>query len=670
MGKPRQAGEPLGPWQVLGLTAALAMAGAPHTLRVPLWTSVLFALAALWRGAAALGRATLPAGLTRAVLGGALTLGVYASYGTLLGRGPGIALLVGFGGLKLLEARSRRDGFVAVLVACFLALGSVLFSQTIATGAYLTACLLVSTTALVALAVPAEALPPRRQLALAATLLAQALPVALALFVLFPRLPGPLWSLPRDAQAASSGLGETMSPGQITRLGLSDEIAFRTRFAAAPPPPAERYWRGPVLWASDGRTWRAGEAGGLPPPPITAETPSLEYTVTLEPHGRRWLFVLDAPVAAPRGAALAPDYQVLASAPVRQRTRYDAASATRYRMGPLDDGQRRDTLALPEGHHPRARALAGAWRAAGLDAAALVQRALRHFREEPFAYTLYPPAMPGDPVDEFLFEARRGFCEHYAAAFTVLMRAAGVPARVVTGYQGGKVNPLDGFLVVRQRDAHAWAEVWIDERGWVRVDPTAAVAPSRVERGLEAAIPTAAAPFAGFALDEDSGLGRLVRGVRDGWDAAGNWWNQWVLGFEGKRQREVLARIGIDPSDWRRLGVGVLVLVGVPLLVLAWLLHRRRPMPDPARRLYERFCRRLAHLGIARRPAEAPLAYARRASAALPGHAAAIAEVTDAYTRARYARSGDGVARLRRLVAGFRPSRPGTGGETRRGLFS
>jgi len=668
VGKPRSAPEPLDRWQVLWLTLALVMPGVPHVARVPVWVSGLLTLAALWRVAVALGRAVIPGTLTRFALGAALIAGVVASYGTVLGRGPGVALLLGFGALKLLETRSRRDGFVVVLVACFLALSAVLFSQDIPTGAYLGACLLAAVTAQVALTAPSGILPPRRHLALAGALLAQGIPIALALFLLFPRLPGPLWSLPRDPHAASSGLDDTMSPGHITRLGLSDEIAFRARFAEAPPAPAELYWRGPVLWSTDGRTWSAGEPGALPPPPVEAQTPPVRYAVTLEPHGRRWLFALDAPVDLPRGATLRPDYQVLAATPVRQRMRYEASSVTRYRMVALDDAQRRHALALPEGRHPRAVALARGWRGAGLRPQALVDQVLRHFREEPFVYTLYPAALPGDPVDEFLFETRRGFCEHYAAAFTVLMRAAGVPARVVTGYQGGEVNPLDGYLVVRQRDAHAWAEVWLEGRGWLRVDPTAAVAPSRVERGLEAAIPSAGAPFAGFLLDEDSRLARALRSVRHGWDAAGNWWNQWVLGFEARRQREVLARLGIDAADWRRLASALLVLVGGPLLVVAWLLHRTRgPAPDPARRLYERFCRRLARVGVPRVPTEAPLAYARRAGAALPAAAAAIDAVTAAYTRVRYAGEGDGVAHLRHLVRAFRPT-AGTG-KTRRGHF-
>jgi transglutaminase-like putative cysteine protease len=651
--------------QVLWLTAGLAMAAAPHAGRVPVWTTAFCAALALWRLGGLAGRVALPGRTVRALLALAFTVGVFASHGGILGRDPGVTMLVGFAGLKLLETRSRRDAFVATLAGTFLAIASVLFTQAIPVGLYLLATLVVLTASLVALAVPGEALPPRRQLTLAATLLAQASPVALALFVLFPRLPGPLWSLPADAHAGTSGLSDTMNPGYLSQLGLSDAVAFRVKPDGALPPGAELYWRGPVLWATDGRNWSAGDAGSAPPPPLEATGPAIGYTVTLEPHGRRWLFALDLPTEVPAGATLRGDYQVLAARPVRSRTQYRAASATRYRLGGLDPEQRRAALALPSGSHAGAVALARGWAAQGLAPEGLVSRALAHFRDEPFVYTLAPPLMLGDPVDEFLFGARRGFCEHFAAAFTVLMRAAGVPARVVTGYQGGEINPIDGYLVVRQRDAHAWTEVWIEDRGWVRVDPTAAVSPTRVEGGLAAALPGALSRFGGLVLDEDSGVVRLLLNVRHSWDAVNNWWNRWVLGFEAERQRQVLRRIGVDPADWRRMGTALLLLVGGPVLVVGWVLHRgRRPRPDPARRLYDRFSRRLARVGLARGPAEAPLAYARRAGGRLPEAAAGIDAVTEAYTLARYGARGADLARLRALVRGFRPA-----GKTQGGLF-
>jgi transglutaminase-like putative cysteine protease len=648
------------------------MAVAPHAARVPAWVTAVFAGLAAWRLARLAGRASLPGPLVRLGLGLGLTLGVYLSHGGLFGPTSGVTLLVGFAGLKLIETETGRDVFVGVLLACFLTVASVLFVQSIPVGVYLVACVVAAVAALVSLSAPPGALPPRRPLSLAAALVLQATPFALVLFLLFPRLPGPLWGVPTDSHAATSGLDETMSPGHIARLGLSDEVAFRVKIESGEvPAAADLYWRGPVLWATDGQTWQAGEPGGRgPPPSVEAEGPPVRYTVTLEPHGRRWLFLLDAPTDIPPRAVLRADYQVLAATPVRGRQRYDATSATRYRLPGISERQRLEALQLPRGHHARAVALATAWRDSGLSAEGLVARALAYFREGPFVYTLSPPLLQEDPVDEFLFGSRRGFCEHYAAAFAVLMRAAGVPARVVTGYQGGTVNPIDGYLVVRQRDAHAWAEVFLDGRGWVRVDPTAAVSPDRVERGLEATLADAS-PFARFVLEEGSTLLRWLRGARDGWDAVNNWWNQWVLGFETRRQREVLGRFGIDPGDWRQLGSSLLVLVGVPLLALIALLHWRHVRRhDPARRAYDRFCRRLARVGLARSPTEPPLAYAERAATALPDSAAAIRAVTEAYTRARYGRGDGDLPRLRELVRRFRPaSRAAAPGQTNPQLF-
>jgi transglutaminase-like putative cysteine protease len=657
--------------QVLWLAGALALVVLPHAGRVPVWSTALFVALALWRLAQWAGRAQAPGRVVRLGLGLAVVAGVYASYGGIFGRNPGVALLVAFSGLKLLETRDRRDAFVGVLLGYFLVVTHLLYAQSIPTGLYLTVALTVLTGTLVGLSVPAGSLPGRRQLGLAGALLLQASPLAVALFLLFPRLPGPLWTLPADAHSARSGLDDTMSPGIISQLGLSDEVAFRVRFAGEPPARAALYWRGPVLWTTDGRVWSAGEGGQDPAGQVVTDAAPIRYSVTLEPHGRRWLYLLDLPVESPPGSRVQGDLQVLAATPVRQRLRYEAASATRYWLPGISERQRRQALDLPPARHPKAGALAREWAATGASPEERVGKALTLFRDQPFVYSLNPPLMLDDPVDEFLFGARKGFCEHYAAAFVVLMRAAGVPARVVTGYQGGETNPLDGYLVVRQRDAHAWAEVWLEDRGWVRVDPTAAVSPARVERGFNAALPEAVAPLGGFVLDEDSGVYRLLRGARHSWDAANNWWNQWVLGYEQRRQRELLARVGIDPGDWRRLGTALALLTGVPLLVLALALRLRRGRRvDPARRLYDRFCRTLARRGVVRAPQEPPLAFARRAAHAIPREAGAIEAFVADYVALRYAREGGDLARLRDRLRAFGNLRRGRrGGQTTGALF-
>jgi transglutaminase-like putative cysteine protease len=323
-------------------------------------------------------------------------------------------------------------------------------------------------------------------------MLLQAAPIAAVLFVLFPRISGPLWGLPEDAHTGRTGLSDTMAPGQISKLAQDDEVAFRVQFADRVPEPDRLYWRGPTLGHFDGRTWRPvrRELADPPAPTVTApnDTRVLRYRTTLEPHSRRWLFALDLPaelVRAPDLAvSIAPDFTMVSVDPIVARLRYDGAARLDAAIG-LNETRLslQDWIQLPPGQARRTLEMAARWRTEEQDEGKLVERALAMFRDNAFRYTLDPPLLADDPVDQFLFETRAGFCEHYSSAFVVLMRALDIPARVVTGYQGAEANPGDDYWIVRQADAHAWAEVWLPGRGWVRVDPTAAVAPERIERG-------------------------------------------------------------------------------------------------------------------------------------------------------------------------------------------
>ncbi|HEY5791079.1 MAG TPA: DUF3488 and transglutaminase-like domain-containing protein, partial [Gammaproteobacteria bacterium] len=468
------------------LLVGLLLVAAPLAFYQPAWLTLAWLGAALLRLVQV--RRRLPQ--LRGWLRGLLAVGgfalVLATYGTVAGRDPGIALLATMVALKLLETETPRDLYLVVFLGYFLVIANLLYSQSIPMALYL----LLSVVALTATLIAANRGPGhgelRADLRLAAVLLLQALPVMLVLFVLFPRIDEPLWHMPREQRGAISGISDEMEPGSISRLVESEELAFRVSFDGPVPPPAQRYWRGPVLWFTDGRRWRAG----TPPAPeelgYTGLGDAVGYAVTLEPHGQRWLFALDLPAEIPANASLTTDYQVLAQRPVDTQRLYRARSYPEYVTGPPSAAELRAGLQRPYRTSARVQALAQGWRDAAADDAAVVELALQHFREQPFVYTLSPPLLPGDPIDGFLFETRRGFCEHYAAAFTVLMRVAGIPARVVTGYQGGELNPLGGHLAVRQSDAHAWSEVWLPGRGWSRVDPTAAVAPERVERGIDA----------------------------------------------------------------------------------------------------------------------------------------------------------------------------------------
>jgi transglutaminase-like putative cysteine protease len=494
-----------------------------------------------------------------------------------------------------------------------------------------------------------------RNLKLAGQLLVQALPLAILLFLLFPRIHGPLWGLPQQA-AAKSGLSDRMSPGDISQLIQSDELAFRAEFPGARPDSNRLYWRGPVLWDYDGRAWRTVRPIEPTAPNAAGIGSPVRYTLTLEPHRQRWLFLLGLPTRLPGiPSSLGPDLQWLAKDPVTERLRYEIDAHLDYRLDPeLTGDARARALDLPSGINPRARGLAEIWRGAGTGDVAIVEQALTLFRQQAFFYTLNPPLLGEAAVDDFLFTTRRGFCEHYASAFTFLMRAAGVPARVVTGYQGGEFNPYGNYWMVRGRDAHAWAEVWLAGRGWTRVDPTAAVAPSRVESGVDAALPAAERPAGLVTLE-----GAWLRPLRLGWDLLNNRWNQWVLGYNQDRQRQFLA--GLNPMLATLRGmISLLVIMATATLLLLSLrlLGQRRSRGDRTVRAYARFCARLGRLGLPRAPAEGAEAFGRRAAQARPDLAEEIDRITRLYVDLRYGMADPAATRpLEAAVRGFRPAR-------------
>ena len=639
-------------WLLLAAIATLA----PLSIHLPPWLSFGAGAALLWRGLISWRGWRLPARRLLIPLVIAGSLGVFLEYRSLFGRTPGIALLVIFLSLKLLELRAPRDAMVSVLLCYFLILGQFLFTQTIPTALLTGLAVIVTTAALLAANDDRPTVP--RQLRHAGLLLAQALPFMLLLFVLFPRVDGPLWGMPEDRRGATSGLSDSMAPGSIARISQSDAVAFRVHFKGQVPPQARLYWRGPVMTQYDGRIWRVSPPRDMrdffaAPPYTAAGKPPIDYELTLEPHNERWLFALEMPLTLPEKSALSRDYQVLARRPVRNRLRY-AQSALPDAPRGLDETPEmlRAALALPATGNPRTRALAQTWRQRfGANDAAILAVAETFFANQLLIYTLNPPLAERDPVDEFLFVSKRGFCEHFAAAFAFAMRAASVPARVVTGYQGGEVNPVDGYLVVRQYDAHAWVEVWLQGRGWRRIDPTAITAPRRIDSSLSVAIP---ANEANTLLD--ARRPEWLKALRYRLDAINNGWNQWILGYNPQRQRDLFSQLGFDP-DWRNLTALLTVLVGAVLLLLTAAMLRQRQRPDPARRAWLRFTAKLTRRGVFWQPWEGPQAFAERAARSLPEHAECIAEIALRYARLRYAAAPpvDDLALLISRIARFTP---------------
>ncbi|MGE5319400.1 MAG: transglutaminaseTgpA domain-containing protein, partial [Hyphomicrobiaceae bacterium] len=422
----------LSPPQTLWLLLAAAVAAGPMMPSLPYWLSTVAALLIAWRVLLWRRQSPLPPRWLVSALVVAGIGAVFASYGNLFGREPGVALLVLFLALKLMESARRRDALTAIFLGYFLQLALFFNSQNPPIALVTVSALVLITTALVILSHDGQ--PWRAAVYRAALMLAQATPFMVVLFVLFPRVQGPLWGMPLDAYSALSGLSDTMSPGSISQLSLSGAIAFRAKFDGPPPPPPQLYWRGPVLTRIEGRSWHAGPTRYSTSLPYAVDNAPIDYTVTLEPDNKIWLFALDLPGSVPPDAAVTSDYQIQARTPVRNRVRYAMRSHPNLRVGAEEPPEAlRAALQLPREGNPRSRALAREWRRED-GPEALAQHLLEYFRREPFVYTLSPPPLGEDSIDEFLFESRRGFCEHYASAFVFLMRAAGVPARVVTGY--------------------------------------------------------------------------------------------------------------------------------------------------------------------------------------------------------------------------------------------
>lgn len=643
----------LSPLNIGWLLVSLALVTAPHALRLPLWIAPLAVAFALWRLHIARHGLAMPHKTALYLLSAASTAAVYLSYGDLLGRDAGVALLVVMLALKLLETTRLRDAMLLLLLGYFLVITNFLYSQSIPTALYMLVAVLAITATMVNFHHGGSARAARNTVRVAVLLLAQAAPLMLVLFVLFPRVPAPLWGTPQQTHG-STGLSDTMAPGSVSALSLSPATAFRVKFEDGLPPPSALYWRGPVLWHFDGRTWSAGRSeSGESQARYTAKSAPIRYTVTLEPHQKPRLFALDLPASLPGQARLTDDFQIVADSAVQTRMRYQIASVLDYRAGlSAGDAELQRALQMPERSNPRARELAAELRAWG-DDKDIVRAALTLFREQPFFYTLSPPRLGDQPVDEFLFDTRRGFCEHFASSFVFLMRGAGVPARVVTGYQGGELNPVDNYLVVRQADAHAWAEVWLRGQGWVRVDPTAAVSPLRIEQGVAAALPENDA-----LMLPGIGAGNWLQPARLTWDAAGNGWNQWVLGYDASRQLQVLAGVGLGAASWRTMTIALIAIASAVTLVLGVVLLRQRRslQRDPVISAYRKFCDKLAATGVARRDGEGPRDFATRAIVACPQDAIAIDAISKLYVEARYSASPDraSIDRLTLLVKRFK----------------
>ena len=656
----------------LWLLCGLAMVVLPHFAFQNLAIMGCCGMLLLWRLLYDLQYANLPPRWLKLTLAFSAFAGVAVVHETIFGRNAGVALLLVMLCLKLLEMQKRRDFIIAVSLGYFVVITGFLYSQSMLMAVYMFGTILVLTSALI-LSNRLECAPlDRSTLRLAGVMLLQAIPLTLFLFVLFPRLPTPMWGLPEDAFGSQTGLSNHMSPGQISSLSDNNSVAFRVQFDSPMPAPSQLYWRGPVFSHFDGKTWsgdpaivivdpgtQAGKDAAFYRQNLIGYGEEVRYGVTLEPNNQRWLFALEMPTRLPPHSHFSDGFELLANEPVKKLIHYQLRSQLRYGLESQSLSNRHRYLQLPSNVGARAQQLmlqllTNIAYQNNRDEK-IVAAILNYFRQQPFYYTKQPPPLAKDPIDQFLFETHQGFCEHYASAFTFLMRAAGIPARVVTGYQGGEFNTLGDYLIVRQSDAHAWSEVWLSGKGWTRVDPTSVIPPQRTLDNEQLQRQGGRNSAGRINL---SWLGSAWREMKFAWDNANHYWNMWVIGYNSHKQDSVLSWLGLDGFGIQ--GV-IIVLFGALFLLIALaafnLLYRNPRPRDPAQKTYQRFCRKLARLGLHKSANEGAAHFAQRAVAAHPELAEPIHHITDLYNGIRYADDAGkhATAQLREAVKGFRP---------------
>jgi len=637
----------------------------PHSLHAPAWLWLGWGLVVLWRWQIFRGAWGFPSVLLRLALivlfAGVLLL----QYGAKLDINTMVVLLLAGFMLKLLELRRRRDLLLSCYLGYFVTATQLLFHQgPLAAGYALLSIWALTTTLLAAHQSLHQShfwRSPRR----AGVLLLQAIPLMLLMFLILPRF-GAFWSVPSDRHTASTGVSDSMSFGDISELAQSNALAFRVTFEGAVPPPRDRYWRGLVFSQFDGRSWQratwqqdqqwvawSARAATRWLSDIEFRGRELSYQVMLEPTQEPWLYALSAPRGWDSELGLGPEFRLQRREPVRERLAYEVRSALDYRYQPegLPPWQRRQELQLPAEGNPRTRARARAWRKQAGSDQALVARLLDHYRSSA-RYTLRPQRLGRNTVDEFLWDTQEGFCEHFAGSFVFFLRAAGVPARVVVGYLGAEANPVEDYWIVRQRDAHAWAEVWLEGRGWVRVDPTAAVAPERIERGLD------------WSLSEedrtllDRGLGSdlaFFNRIQLHWDAFNYQWHRWVLDYDEDKRKQLLEDWLGGSQIWRlalglSLGAGLLILG----LLVALLMKQRPRFRYPADRQLHRLSRKVARNELVRQPGESARAYTQRLAEVYPDSASELARIARLYELVQFAGNQSALPDLRKAVAQLR----------------
>ncbi|WP_252273259.1 transglutaminase TgpA family protein [Pseudomonas subflava] len=641
------------------LLVAQVLVILPHLLHLPFWIAGLWLLCAGWRVQVFRMRARFPTGIERIALVIATGAAAFFSRGSLIGLDGGALLLVATFILKLVELRSRRDGLVLIFLGFFVVVTGYLFDDGLLAALYSLLPVTALLAALIGMQQSGMAERPGATVKLAASMMLQAVPLMLLLFLFFPRM-GPLWSLP-NPQQAMTGLSDSMAPADIAELSQSPALAFRASFDGKVPARRELYWRALTLEHFDGRRWSQSWGAQQRTQPVwLKQGPSVSYSVIMQPTGTQWLFALDVAVVEQKDIYLMSDFRLEKRRPVTQNLMYQVRSWPQAVREPTQTrGMLSRTLQLPGRGDPLSREWAEQLRREHTDPKGLVEAVLKHFNQQPYSYTLKPPTLGDDSIDDFLFRTKKGFCAHYAGAMTFVLRAAGIPARVVTGYQGGELSQSGDYLSVRQLDAHAWVEYWQEGRGWTSVDPTFQVAPERIDLGAQDAYSD------DEAFLEDSPFSPLryrnvgwINDLRLAWENINYSWQRWVLGYRSEQQLGLLQRL-FGSLNWKRMAVAIVGGGGLLLGLLAlWLFKPWRRERDPQQRQLRRFEALLLRHGLRRARGEGVRDFAARAAALMPRQADAITTFAQAFEAQRYAGGASAPQELRLLLRRLRRELP------------
>ncbi|MDH5392628.1 MAG: DUF3488 and transglutaminase-like domain-containing protein [Gammaproteobacteria bacterium] len=611
----------------------LLLVSIPHFRYIP-WWSILSVFSLLsWRLFIVI-KPKAGAGKLITVLFTLLfSLLIYNHAGGFSGIVAGSHLLLVMTFLKLLESRCQRDYMLLVILSLFIIATNLLFSQTLPTALYMLCCVFITLVTLLSLSEKSSRITLFEKLKTALRLTAFSLPLMLVLFVFFPRISGQLWHTNDEQTRARSGLSDSMEPGKISQLVYSNERVFRADFATKQPEKKQLYWRALTLWHYDGKTWENNKPSETQTQIHLLDT-GYKYTITVEASNNKWLYLLDLPVTISNSLSINTDFTALSPKTIRSLFQYSAHSASRYYMSnQLDSRSRSRALKLP-GINTNTIALAQDWKRNSATPEAIIKKALTHFTTQNFYYTLSPAKLRNlASVDEFLFETRQGFCEHYASSFAVLMRAAGIPSRVVLGYLGGEANPYNNIISVDQSMAHAWNEVWIDNRGWIRIDPTASIAPHRVSKDIATALKGQQNLPLHLQLDF-AGLQK----IRQLFDAIDNKWNQWILNYNESTQKqfiEILSGKSVSLHDISYLFIKV-ILGTLVLTVIVYFLSAKRQKNDAVTKAYQKFLHKFENSGFSKRKNEGPADYTKRLESRFPQQSREISRIMNLYIELKF----------------------------------